>query len=143
LRYTTLNALYIAEQCIGTAGPFRKVPATGFVRRLPAVHGVVTLMSLDEALPNYDESPNIRVELRKLCANLPGSYWQKLDRERAYPTEFVRAFSDGGWLAALIPEKFGGADLSLSAAAAILEEIQRGSRNGAACYAQMYIMSIL
>jgi acyl-CoA dehydrogenase len=100
-------------------------------------------MRPDEALPNYDESSNIRVELRKLCANFPGSYWQKLDRERAYPTEFVRALSDGGWLAALIPEKFGGAGLSLSAAAAVLEEIQRAGCNGAACHAQMYIMSIL
>ena len=82
----------------------------------------------------------IREEVRKLCAGFPGTYWQALDRTGAYPSEFVKALSDGGWLAALIPEEYGGSGLPLSAAAAILEEVQRAGCNGAACHAQMYIM---
>jgi acyl-CoA dehydrogenase len=85
----------------------------------------------------------IREEVRKLCAEFPNEYWRKLDRESAYPAEFVKALSDAGYLAALIPEQYGGSGLPLSAAAAILEEIQRAGCNGAACHAQMYIMGAL
>ena len=66
----------------------------------------------------------IREEVAKLCAGFPGEYWRAKDRERAYPTEFVTALGAAGYLAALIPEEYGGAGLPLSAAAAILEEIQ-------------------
>jgi alkylation response protein AidB-like acyl-CoA dehydrogenase len=85
----------------------------------------------------------IREEIRKLCADFPGPYWRALDRESAYPTEFVAALAAHGWLAALIPEEYGGSGLPLSAAAAILEEIQRAGCNGGACHAQMYIMGAL
>jgi acyl-CoA dehydrogenase len=85
----------------------------------------------------------IRQEIRKLCRNFPGDYWRALDRERHYPTEFVQALTDAGWLAALIPEAYGGSGLPLSAAAAILEEVQRNGCNGAAAHAQMYIMGTL
>ncbi|MFO1069419.1 MAG: acyl-CoA dehydrogenase family protein [Geminicoccaceae bacterium] len=85
----------------------------------------------------------IREEVRKLCAGFPGEYWRRLDREHAYPAEFVQALSDAGYLAALIPEAYGGSGLPLSAAAAILEEVQRAGCNGAACHAQMYIMGSL
>src|SRR4051794_14655571 len=67
---------------------------------------------------------DIRQAVRKLCAGFPGDYWRSLDRERAYPTEFVAALTASGFLGALIPEEFGGSGLPLSAAAAILEEIQ-------------------
>jgi len=87
--------------------------------------------------------PEVRDEIRKLAAKFPGEYWRKLDREMAYPKQFVQALSDAGYLAALIPEEYGGAGLPLSAAAAILEEIQRSGCNGAACHAQMYIMGAL
>lgn len=87
--------------------------------------------------------PEIRDEVRRLCLEFPGSYWRELDRKRAYPTEFVEAFGRAGYLAALIPEEFGGSGLPLSAAAAILEEVQRTGCNGAACHAQMYIMGAL
>ncbi|MBP7063318.1 acyl-CoA dehydrogenase family protein [Ferrovibrio sp.] len=87
--------------------------------------------------------PEIRDEIRKLCARFPGEYWRKLDREMAYPKEFVQALGEAGYLAALIPEEYGGAGLPLSAAAAILEEMQRSGSNGAACHAQMYIMGAL
>jgi alkylation response protein AidB-like acyl-CoA dehydrogenase len=85
----------------------------------------------------------IRDEIRKLCADFPGAYWRALDRESAYPTEFVETLGRHGWLAALIPEEYGGSGLPLSAAAAILEEIQRAGCNGGACHAQMYIMGAL
>ena len=82
----------------------------------------------------------IREEVAKLCAGFPGEYWRAKDRERAYPTEFVTALGKAGYLAALIPEDYGGAGLPLSAAAAILEEIQAQGCNGGACHAQMYVM---
>ena len=85
----------------------------------------------------------IRREVRRLCSDFPGRYWRDLDRERAYPTQFVAALTAGGWLSALIPEQYGGAGLGLSAAAAIMEEIQRAGCNGAACHAQMYMMGAL
>ncbi len=94
--------------------------------------------------PSADEShAEIREEVRKLCAQFPGSYWRALDRESAYPAEFVRALTDAGYLSALIPQEYGGSGLPLSAAAAILEEVQRAGCNGAACHAQMYIMGAL
>lgn len=100
----------------------------------------MTLGSL-EALEN--DYADIRDEVRKLCAEFPGEYWRKLDRESAYPTEFVKTLSDAGYLAALIPEEFGGSGLPLSAGAAILEEIQHCGGNAGACHAQMYIMGAL
>jgi alkylation response protein AidB-like acyl-CoA dehydrogenase len=86
---------------------------------------------------------HIRQEIAKLCQQFPGDYWRAKDKDRAYPTEFVQALGDAGYLAALIPEEFGGAGLPLSGAAAILEEIQRQGCNGGACHAQMYIMGTL
>ena len=83
---------------------------------------------------------DIRDAVARLCAGFPGEYWRKLDREMAYPTEFVTALTESGFLSALIPEEFGGAGLTLSAAAVIMEEIQRQGCNGAACHAQMYVM---
>ena len=87
-----------------------------------------------------DDHAEIREEIRKLCARFPDAYWRKLDAERAYPTEFVRALTEAGYLSALIPEEYGGAGLPLSAAAAILEEIHASGGNGGACHAQMYVM---
>jgi len=86
---------------------------------------------------------DIRVEVAKLCQKFPGSYWQKLDHERAYPHAFIEALTDAGYLSALIPEEYGGAGLPLGGAAAILEEIQFQGANSAACHAQMYIMGAL
>ncbi|GJE11949.1 MULTISPECIES: acyl-CoA dehydrogenase family protein [Methylobacterium] len=85
----------------------------------------------------------IREAVAKLCAGFPGPYWRALDREMAYPTEFVNALTGSGYLSVLIPEAFGGAGLPLSAAAAILEEVQRAGCNGGACHAQMYTMGTL
>ena len=82
----------------------------------------------------------IRASVRALCGKFPGEYWRQLDRERAYPTEFVKALTEAGFLAALIPEEFGGSGLTLIEAAAILEEIHRAGCNAGACHAQMYTM---
>ena len=87
-----------------------------------------------------DSYPDIRDAVRRLCEGFPGEYWRRLDREGAYPSAFVEALTEAGYLAALIPESYGGAGLPLSAAAAILEEVQRAGCNGAACHAQMYTM---
>src|SRR5436305_5939274 len=91
---------------------------------------------------NDDLAP-IRESVRALCANFPGEYWRRLDRERAYPEEFVAALTKAGFLAALIPEEYGGSGLTMTAAAAIMEEIQASGCNGAACHAQMYTMGTL
>jgi acyl-CoA dehydrogenase len=85
----------------------------------------------------------IRKSVRALCAEFPGSYWRELDRERGYPKAFVDALTKAGFLSALIPDEFGGSGLPLSAAAAILEEMQAAGCNGAACHAQMYMMGTL
>ena len=82
----------------------------------------------------------IREAVRALCARFPNDYWRAKDRDRAYPSEFVAALTEAGYLAALIPEAYGGSGLPLAAAAAILEEIQASGGNGAACHAQMYTM---
>jgi acyl-CoA dehydrogenase len=86
---------------------------------------------------------DIRDAVARLCAGFPGEYWRRLDRDMAYPAEFVAALTESGFLAALIPEEYGGAGLTLSAAAVIMEEIQRQGCNGAACHAQMYVMGTL
>jgi alkylation response protein AidB-like acyl-CoA dehydrogenase len=90
-----------------------------------------------------DDLTAIREAVRALCAGFPGEYWRKLDRERAYPGEFVAALTQAGFLAALIPEEYGGSGLSMPAAAAIMEEIHGSGCNGAACHAQMYTMGTL
>lgn len=85
----------------------------------------------------------IRQSVIALCNNFPGEYWRDLDQKREYPTAFVDALTEAGFLAVLIPEEFGGSGLGLTAAAAVLEEIQRAGCNGAACHAQMYIMGTI
>ena len=84
--------------------------------------------------------PEIRDAVAKLCERFPGEYWRAHDRERTYPTEFVQALTDAGYLSILVPEAYGGSGLPLSAAAAVLEEIHHAGCNGAACHAQMYTM---
>ena len=98
---------------------------------------------MDQPLQQPDDHAEIREEVGKLCARFPGEYWRKLDWDRAYPTEFVQALTEAGYLGALIPEEYGGAGLPLSAAAAILEEIHSSGGNAAACHAQMYIMGTI
>jgi len=86
---------------------------------------------------------DIREGVRRLCDRFGGPYWRELDRERTYPTEFVQALTEAGYLSLLIPEAYGGAGLPLAAAAAVLETIHRSGANGAACHAQLYTMGAL
>jgi acyl-CoA dehydrogenase len=88
----------------------------------------------------HEDLAAIRDSVRALCADFPGEYWRALDREREYPSAFVEALTKAGFLAALIPEDYGGSGLSMRAAAAIMEEIHAAGCNGAACHAQMYTM---
>ena len=90
-----------------------------------------------------EDIAEIRRAVQALCAEFPGDYWREKDRERAYPGEFVDALTKAGFLAALIPEEFGGSGLKLDAAAVIMEEIQSSGCNGASAHAQMYIMNTL
>jgi len=95
------------------------------------------------AQTSLEEIAQIRAAVRALCARYPGEYWRALDRERAYPGEFVEALTRAGFLSALIPEQYGGSGLSMAAAAAIMEEIHKSGCNGAACHAQMYTMGTI
>ena len=95
---------------------------------------------LDIAPATNEVIDEIRRSVAALCEKFPGEYWREQDRERAYPTEFVKALTDAGFLAVLVPEEYGGSGLSISAAAAVLEEIHKSGCNGGACHAQMYIM---
>src|ERR1700688_4887330 len=109
------------------------VPLARGMQHRPGGVGVNSAGSQDEVAP-------IREAVRALCADFPGEYWRRLDRERAYPAEFVAALTKAGFLAALIPEEYGGSGLSMVAASAIMEEIHAAGCNGAACHAQMYTM---
>ena len=95
---------------------------------------------MDFSLP--PELDEIRAAVRELCAGFPGEYWRELEPDR-YPEEFVAALTEQGWLAALIPEEYGGAGLSLTAASVILEEINAAGCNAGACHAQMYVMGTI
>jgi alkylation response protein AidB-like acyl-CoA dehydrogenase len=86
---------------------------------------------------------DLREGIRAICKNYPESYWRNLDRKREYPSKFVQSLTNAGYLACLIPEKYGGSGLNIRAASVILEEIHRSGGNGAACHAQMYIMGSL
>ena len=86
------------------------------------------------------EHSAIRAGVAQVCAGFPGKYWRELDAKREYPEAFVHALVQSGYLAAMIPEEYGGSGLNLTAAAVILEEIHRNGCNAAACHAQMYTM---
>ncbi len=98
--------------------------------------------NIDDSAADFD-NVEIREGVRRLCEAFDGPYWRELDRNAAYPTAFVTALSEAGYLAALIPEEYGGSGLPLRAAAAVMEEIQRSGCNGSACHAQMYMMGAL
>jgi acyl-CoA dehydrogenase len=86
---------------------------------------------------------DVREGVRRVCINFPGAYWRELEEKSAYPSEFVAAMTQAGYLAALVPQQYGGAGLPLRAASVILEEIHAAGCNAGACHAQMYIMGTL
>jgi acyl-CoA dehydrogenase len=93
--------------------------------------------------PRSTEFPEYRQAIRELCRQFDSQYWWKVEEESAYPETFVKALTDAGWLAALIPAEYGGGGLSVTEASVILEEINRSGANSGACHAQMYIMGTL
>jgi acyl-CoA dehydrogenase len=95
------------------------------------------------SMPLDEDYPEIRESVRKVCAPFDGAYWQKLEETDSYPSEFVQALTESGYLAVLIPEEYGGSGLPLRAASVILEEIHATGCNAGACHAQMYIMGTL
>ncbi|WP_299904152.1 acyl-CoA dehydrogenase family protein [uncultured Paracoccus sp.] len=90
-----------------------------------------------------DEYQDIRDAVRALCAEFPDDYHRRIDHERAYPEEFVEALTRAGWMAALIPEEYGGSGLGLTEASVIMEEINRSGGNSGACHGQMYVINTL
>lgn len=98
---------------------------------------------MHEINPRSQQHQDIRQAVRKLCAGFDSSYWQELEESRGYPSEFVEALTQSGWLSVLIPEEFGGGGASLTEASVVLEEINRSGGNSGACHAQMYIMGTL
>jgi acyl-CoA dehydrogenase len=90
-----------------------------------------------------EDQQAIRAAVREICARYPDEYWREVDHQRQYPEAFVQELTRAGWLAALIPEEYGGAGLGITEASLILEEINRNGGNSAACHAQMYIMGTL
>ena len=98
---------------------------------------------MNDINPRANEHEEYRKGVRELCARFDSAYWQRVDAVPEYPEEFVRALTEAGWLAALIPTEYGGGGLSLTEASVILEEINRSGANSGACHAQMYIMGTL
>jgi acyl-CoA dehydrogenase len=94
-------------------------------------------------VPLGEDYPEIREGVRRICADFPNAYWRDIDKREAYPTEFVKAMSDAGYLASLIPEEYGGAGLPMRAAGVILQECHANGCYAAACHAQMYTMGTL
>jgi acyl-CoA dehydrogenase len=93
--------------------------------------------------PRAQEYQEYRQAIRELCGQFDSQYWQELDEHAGYPEAFIKALTDAGWLASLIPEQYGGGGLNLTEASVILEEINRSGANSGACHAQMYIMGAL
>ncbi|MEG3152123.1 acyl-CoA dehydrogenase family protein [Sphingomonas sp. ZT3P38] len=100
-------------------------------------------MLFEQGARDTQEQGEIRRAVRRLCADFPGQYWRALDWDKSYPSTFIAALTGAGFLAALIPQEFGGSGLTLADAAVIMEEIQASGCNGSACHAQMYVMNTL
>ena len=103
----------------------------------------MTQQLTDTVVPLGEDYPDIREAVRRICTGFPGEYWRGLEAKEAYPTEFVKALTDSGFLGSLIPEEYGGSGLPLRAGTVILEEIHASGCNAGACHAQMYIMGTL
>jgi acyl-CoA dehydrogenase len=100
-------------------------------------------MPATETQSTVEEKQAIRQSVRELCKDFPDEYWRKIDKAEAYPDAFVKALTASGYLAALIPEEYGGAGMGITEAGIILEEINRSGGNPGACHAQMYTMGTL
>ena len=103
----------------------------------------ITHHSYPLSMKSTDQYQEIRDGVRALCAQYPDEYFRKVDEQRAYPEAFVDALTEAGWLAALIPQEYGGSGLGLAEASVIMEEINRCGGNSGACHGQMYNMGTL
>ena len=103
----------------------------------------MTAPAVADINPRFEQFADYRRAVRELCAQFGSDYWQSVDKSAEYPDAFVKALTDAGWLAALIPEHYGGGGLTVTEASVILEEINRSGANSGACHAQMYIMGAL
>jgi acyl-CoA dehydrogenase len=107
------------------------------------VHGNASIDDQSASVEIGEDHSDLREGVRRLCARFPGEYWRGVEAKAGYPSEFVTALTEAGYLAALIPEEFGGAGLSIRAAGVILEEINASGCTASQCHAQMYIMGTL
>ncbi|HYX49172.1 MAG TPA: acyl-CoA dehydrogenase family protein, partial [Ktedonobacteraceae bacterium] len=98
---------------------------------------------MNDINPRAQMHADIRLGVRDACRAFDSTYWQKIEEESGYPEAFVQALTEAGWLAALIPEEYGGSGTGLTEASVILEEINRSGANSGACHAQMYTMGTL
>uniref|UniRef100_B1XU03 Acyl-CoA dehydrogenase domain protein n=1 Tax=Polynucleobacter necessarius subsp. necessarius (strain STIR1) TaxID=452638 RepID=B1XU03_POLNS len=98
---------------------------------------------MNHPIPKPDQYQEMREALRDLCGSFDSAYWQKIDHERAYPEAFVDAMTKAGWLAAFIPEEYGGSGLGLAETSVIMEEINFSGGNSGSCHGQMYNMGTL
>ncbi len=98
---------------------------------------------MNHPIPKPDQYQEMREALRDLCSRYDSAYWQQVDHERGYPEAFVKAMTEAGWLAALIPEQYGGSGLGLAEASVIMEEINLSGGNAGSCHGQMYNMGTL
>jgi acyl-CoA dehydrogenase len=105
--------------------------------------GTQTTATAMPSIPIGEDYPEIRAAIRKICEGFPGAYWREKEEKEAYPSEFVQALTESGFLGALIPEQYGGAGLPIRAGSVILEEIHKAGCSAGACHAQMYIMGTL
>ncbi len=108
-----------------------------------AVTAYFSLPKLSLCRHTPDQHQEIRDAVRALCAEFPAEYFRHIDEQRGYPEEFVKALTAAGWLAALIPQEYGGSGLGLTEASVIMEEINRTGGNSGACHGQMYNMGTL
>src|SRR5215470_6011258 len=106
----------------------------------PGSRGAEGRAMVSMSLSLTDEQRALKAGVAEICKRYPGEYWRQLDQERAYPEAFVSELTRAGYLGALVPHEYGGAGLGILEGALILETINAGGGNGAACHAQMYIM---
>ncbi|MEK9721169.1 MAG: acyl-CoA dehydrogenase family protein, partial [Quisquiliibacterium sp.] len=94
-------------------------------------------------IPAPDQYQELREALRELCSNYPDAYWREVDHQRGFPETFIDALTGAGWLAAMIPQEYGGSGLGLAEASVVMEEINRNGGNAGFCHGQMYNMGTL
>ena len=136
MRGISTNIFTVGIKTYNTVSIFQNISCLQFLwitRKLTTSSRLLTLNGEDE----YND---VRKSIKSLCSHFPGKYWQKLEKDEQYPSDFVKAMQDSGFLSVLIPQEYGGSGLGLKAATVVLEEIHRSGCNASAAHAQMYTM---